>query len=70
MYAVTLMSFFDNELKMTIIDSNSIENAMLDGTKKILKGDTEWVEAYRNQTEEEIKQSYFDMDMVICSIKI
>ena len=70
MYAVSLVSFFDNELKMIVIESDSIINAILDGTKKILGSDSDWVDDLRRKTESDIKEYYFNCDMLVCAIKI
>ena len=70
MYAVALISYFDNELKMTTIESDSVVDAMLGGTKKILGPGSDWVDCLKCKTEEDVKEVFFNMDMSIGIIKI
>lgn len=70
MYAVALMNYFNNELKMITIESDSVVNAMLDGSKKILGSGSEWVDEIGCKTEEDIKEYFFNCDMLINAIKV
>lgn len=69
-FVVSYMSLFDNELKMTLVEAISKTEAMLLGAKELISGDTSWINDIKLETEDNIKDHFFNTDQVIEAIQI
>lgn len=76
-YAVAYMNYFDNDLKITVVEANDPIIAMIEGARILMdaSGDVnEWLNSFElenipvNRCEtriEEIRRAFFDTDQVI-----
>ena len=71
-YAVGIANFFDNDLKVSVVEAESFRKACIKtrlAETKYLEDDTTWLKDLPN-TEEEIKTFFFDVDMLIGWIEL
>lgn len=68
-YAVAVLSFFDNENKVLLVDANSEVEAMVktlsSGDKMLDEEYVQWIETMLAKTVEEIQEECFDGDLAI-----
>ncbi|WP_303872020.1 hypothetical protein [Acetobacterium wieringae] len=68
-YAVAVLSFFENENRVSIVDANSEVEAMIkalsSGDKMLDEDYVQWSKPMLTKTVEEIQEECFDGDMAI-----
>ncbi|MEY8352554.1 hypothetical protein AALB39_04265 [Lachnospiraceae bacterium 54-53] len=68
-YAVAVLSFFENENRISIVDANSEVEAMVktlsSGDKMLDEEYVQWIEVMLTKTVEEIQAECFDGDIAI-----
>lgn len=68
-YAVAVLSFFENENRVSIVESNSEVEAMVkvlsSGDKMLDEDYVKWIDEMLLKTVEEIQQECFDGDIAI-----
>ena len=64
-YAVAHMDFFNNDLKIAIVEANGEVEAIIKGMKSIDEDLGAWVAGLAHFSVEELKQSFFNVDRLV-----
>ena len=79
-YAVAYMNYFDNDLKLTVIEAHNPITAMIEGARKLMgnPASDKWLDAMLQDTPapdghaaqiEEIQEEFFNTDQLIARIE-
>lgn len=76
-FAVGHLSYFDNELRLAIVEADNLADALLGGVRKILNIASDsvpdmisWVEGLSGKTVDEIGEEFFNADQIVAAIPV